>query len=82
MGFCCIIRIDLIWFVSVIFLGSVEILNNLDSVRKNVMLVAKCVQILSGIQFKEGSFEKTVEMHTDQIIFELIKENFIEKKQG
>lgn len=81
MRFCCIIRIDLIWFIYVIFLGSVEFLNNLDSVRKNVMLVVRCVQILSGIQFKESSFEKTIEMHTDQIIFELIKENFIEKSK-
>lgn len=63
MKFCCIIKIGLIWFISVIFLGRVNFLNNLDLVRKNIMFIVEYLYILRGI------------------MFELIKENFIEKSK-
>lgn len=56
-------------------------MNNVESIRENVMIIAKYVKLVRGIQFKENSFERTIEMHADQIIFELIKENFIEKSK-
>lgn len=56
-------------------------MNNLDLVRKNIMFIVEYLYILRGIMFDAGNCLKTLEMHTDQIIFELIKENFIEKSK-
>ncbi len=56
-------------------------MNNLDLVRKNIMFIVEYLYILRGIMFDASNCLKTLEMHTDQIIFELIKETFIEKNK-
>lgn len=56
-------------------------MNNLDLVRKNIMFIVEYLYILGGITFDVDNCVKTLEMHTDQIIFELIKESYIEKNK-